>query len=179
MYEVMKNSFFVTMLVCLFFLSPFVIFAQESGNTGRPQPSRYLIGQEEQMLLPVNILGLVAKPGQYMVPFRTDLVSLIAFAGGFRENAKITEVKIIRNAIDKKSLNKNFKNTGKAQVFTVNIKKYFEDGDIAQIPQLKPDDTILIKGTAARSVNKFFDFLGKLAIIGQLAFYVAVVQREF
>ena len=172
----MKKCFFVNaMLVCLFFLFPVVIFAQESGNTGKPQPSRYLIGQEEQMLLPVNILGLVAKPGQYMVPFRTDLVSLIAFAGGFRENAKITEVKIIRNAINKK----NLKNSGRAEVFTVNIKKYFENGDIAQIPQLKPDDTILIKGTAARSVNKFFDFLGKLAIIGQLAFYVAVVQREF
>ncbi|MCG8603986.1 hypothetical protein MJD09_03175, partial [bacterium] len=41
--------------------------AQTSQMVQRDQHSRYVLGKEEQMLLPVNILGMVQKPGQYMV----------------------------------------------------------------------------------------------------------------
>ena len=116
-----------------------------------------------------------------MVPFRTDLISLIAYAGGFREGAKINQIKIVRNinnTSSKSNGNSNGSRRKRARVFTVDVKRYFEHGDQSQIPQLLPDDTILVSGSTAQKVNKVFDFVSKLVILAQLAFYITVVTSE-
>ena len=62
-------------------------FSQEvSAQTGeeRTAASRYFLGKENEFLMPVNILGPVNKPGQYMIPSETDVVSLV---GGYRWRA--------------------------------------------------------------------------------------------
>lgn len=144
-------------------------WAQEK-NIDKTQPSRYFLGKEETMLLPVNILGLVKKPGQYMVPFRTDLISLVAYAGGFLEDAKINEIRIIRSA------HRNDQNDGdiEPQIITVDLKQYFKTGDPNQVPQLMPDDTIIVKGTKTRTINKVFSFIAKLVPLAQLYFLIKV-----
>ena len=174
----MKSVYFTIIFVLgILFVLPTLTFAQQKPSIDRAAPSRYLVGQEEQMLLPVNIIGLVQRPGQYLVPFRTDLISLIAFAGGFSEDAKITDVIIIRSSVHDKTESESDKiNKQNAKVFKVNIKKYIEKGDINQIPQLKPDDTIVVKGTATRTINKVFVFLQNVVIITQIAFYIAVIK---
>ena len=166
------NQFFLITLL-IFLGATAKVWGQESAPVQRDQPSRYLIGKEEQMLLPVNIIGKVRKPGQYMVPFRTDLISLIAYAGGFTENAKINAIKIVRHAPAKVSNNNN---GTQARVFKVDLKRYFEKGDLSQVPQLMPDDTIIVSATATQTVNKIFVFISKLAIIAQIAFYIAVIR---
>lgn len=171
----MKNKYIQIITFCFLLVVPFQAFAQSSDNRiiERDQPSRYFLGKDEQLLLPVNILGLVKKPGQYMVPFRTDLITLIAYAGGFTEDAKISEIKIISNTEGEKS---NADGKKPAKVFTVDIKKYFETGDRRHVPQLQPDDTIVVKGSAARTVNKIFGYLQNLAIVAQIAFYIVVIK---
>lgn len=148
---------------------------KDKTTIGGDQPSRYFLGKEEQMLLPVNVLGMVQKPGQYMVPFRTDLVSVIAYAGGFRVNAKINKIKIVRSALSKGKGSNSDGNNGQAKVFEVDVKRYFEEGDLSQIPQLMPDDTIIVAGSAAQTVNRFFDFVTKVTILAQLGFYIAII----
>ncbi len=174
------NSFATVILTMgISFVTMGTVFAQNT--QAADQPSRYFLGKEEKMLLPVNILGMVQKPGQYMVPFRTDLISLIAYAGGFREGAKINEIKIVRNMNNTSSKSNGKANGGqrkRARVFKVDVKRYFEYGDLSQIPQLLPDDTVLVSGSAAQKVNKVFDFVSKLVILGQLAFYITVVANQ-
>ena len=172
----MKNKHIQMITLCFLFAVPLQAMAQSNNNRiiERDQPSRYFLGKDEQLLLPVNIFGLVKKPGQYMVPFRTDLISLIAYAGGFTEDAKISEIKIISNTEDGKST--DIKKP--AKVFTVDIKKYFETGDRRHVPQLQPDDTIVVKGTAVRTVNKIFGYLQNVAIIAQIAFYFVVIKQN-
>lgn len=169
----------VILTIAISFVNKGSVFAQNTQVVD--QPSRYFIGTEEKMLLPVNILGLVQKPGQYMVPFRTDLISLIAYAAGFREGAKISEIKIVRNTKNTRGKSNGKANGGqrkRARVFTVDIKRYFEHGDQSQIPRLLPDDTVLVSGTAAQKVNKVFDFVSKLVILAQLAFYITVATSQ-
>jgi len=48
--------------------------------------------QEDELLISVNILRFVDKPGQYMVSNETVLIALVAFAGGFKEDAKLKNV---------------------------------------------------------------------------------------
>ncbi len=141
------------------------------GQEQQYQPSRYIVGKEEQMLLPVNVLGLVQRPGQYLVPFRTDLISVIAYAGGFRENAKINEIKIVRSAVVES-------NSGIARVIQVDLKRYFEQGDKTQIPQIMPDDTIIVTGTARQTLNAFMGFVRDILVVAQLIFIIDRTTRN-
>lgn len=141
----------------------------------RNQASRYFLDTQDQVLLPVNILGLVDKPGQYMVPYRTDLITLIAFAGGFREDAKISKVKIIRN-VKANGQNGHSRTKSRSMVFQVDLKRYFEKGDPNQIPQLMPDDTVLVTGSTTRTVNKIFSFVSKGMMLAQLYFLIKVAN---
>lgn len=169
------------LIVMMMLISSMRIMGQEQKDKTTirgDQPSRYFLGREEQMLLPVNVLGMVQKPGQYMVPFRTDLISIIAYAGGFRVNAKIDKIKIVRSAVSMGKGSSRNGNNKRAKVFDVDVKKYFEEGDMSQIPQLMPDDTIIVSGTAAQTVNKVFDFVAKATILAQLGFYIAIIANR-
>ncbi len=166
----MKKTLFLIFAMTL--VSVMRLWGQEAKTSQRDQPSRYVVGTEEQMLLPVNVLGLVRKPGQYLVPFRTDLISVIAYAGGFRENAKISEIKIVRSAVVKG-------NSGIARVIKVDLKRYFEQGDKTQIPQIMPDDTIIVAaGTARQTLNAFMGFVRDVLVVAQLIFIIDRTTRD-
>jgi hypothetical protein len=133
----------------------------------RAGASRYYIGNEDELLIPVNILGYVNKPGQYMVPHQTDLVALVAFAGGFKEDAKINNVKILRGIAA----------NGKPLVFKVDLKKYFATGNRKLIPPLTPDDTVIISGSRTVTIKNILDFVGRLAVVVQIYFYLQVSRN--
>ncbi len=130
--------------------------------------SRYYIGKEDELLTPVNILGYVNKPGQYMVPNETDLVALVAFAGGFKEDAKINNIKILRGIAA----------NGQPQVFKVDLKKYFATGNRKLIPSLMPDDTVIISGSRTVTIKNILDFAGRIAVVAQIYFYLQVAKRQ-
>lgn len=128
--------------------------------------SRYFLGKEDELLIPVNILGYVNKPGQYMVPNETDLISLVAFAGGFREDAKLDKLKILRG------IAKN----GQPNSLQVDLKKYFNSGDRRLIPRLMPDDTIIVSGSRTVTLKNTLDFVAKLSVLVQIYFYLQVAK---
>ncbi len=165
----MKKALFLIFAMTL--VSVMRLWGQEAKTSQRDQPSRYIVGKEEQMLLPVNVLGLVQRPGQYLVPFRTDLISVIAYAGGFSENAKINEIKIVRSAVVES-------NSGMARVIKVDLKRYFEQGDKTQIPQIMPDDTIIVAGTARQTLNAFMGFVRDVLVVAQLIFIIDRTTRD-
>jgi protein involved in polysaccharide export with SLBB domain len=149
-----------------FFLLFFVIsqiylipaFSQEEKEKypQRQRAAQYILGPEDELLIKVNIWGFVQKPGQYLVPTDTDLISLISFAGGPREEAKIKNIKIIRNSAEKD------------KVIKINVKKYLETGDENLIPSLMPGDTIVVSGTTLHFISKFFDFTYRVAMLVQI-----------
>jgi hypothetical protein len=143
-------------------------FAQEIPEQLRERigASRYYLGKEDELLIPVNILGFVNKPGQYMVPNETDLISLIAFAGGFREDAKLNKLKILRG----------FAKNGQPNSLKVDLKKYFETGNRSLIPRLMPDDTIIVSGSRTVTVKNTLDFIAKLSVLVQIYFYLQVAK---
>jgi len=164
----MKKALFLIFAMTL--VSVMRLWGQEAKTSQRDQPSRYIVGKEEQMLLPVNVLGLVLHPGQYLVPFRTDLISVIAYAGGFRENAKINEIKIVRSVVES--------NSGIARVIKVDLKRYFEQGDKTQIPQIMPDDTIIVAGTARQTFNSFMNFVRDVLVFAQIIFIIDATKNN-
>ncbi len=148
--------------MCFLILTIFVnlSYGQEENY---PRGAQYFLGTNDQLLIKVNIWGFVAKPGQYLVPSDTDLISLISFAGGPIEGAKLSKIKIIRSTQQKDK---------KQNVITVNVKKFADKGDAAIIPRIKPGDTIIISGTKWYHFSKLLTFVRDVAWVVQVYFMI-------
>jgi hypothetical protein len=106
----------------------------------------------EKLKMNTFILGQVAKPGLYVVPDDTDFLTLLALAGGPKEDAKLSKIRIVRPSEEGE------------KVVWVNFKKYMETGDAALIPVMKPGDTIVVSGTIFYAFSRVADFLSKAAV---------------
>jgi hypothetical protein len=199
--------------VCLLLLTNFSLFfpsfssaqhnEEDQQGIARNRGAQYYLGQADELLIRVNIWGFVQKPGQYMVPKDTDLISLISFAGGPLEQAKMKSIKLIRaaagpfttgNGADYHGSNGHGntnapvlsrRNDGNGtnghglqdrQVIEVNVKKYLETGRQSLIPELMPGDTIVVSGSAIHFVGKVLDFASKFAVVAQIYFWVNVAK---
>ena len=195
-----KGVPFAGFLTTVFFLLiPAFAAAQDEGEQrdDDKRGAQYFLGTQDELLIKVNIWGFVRKPGQYMVPKDTDLISLISFAGGPLEQAKINKVKIIRAAefngapqsqrsnqndllVASRSNNVELNKLASPgqQVLEVNIKKYIETGRQSLIPELHPGDTIVLPGSTLHFLGKALDFASKFAVIAQIYFWVNVADRR-
>ena len=125
---------------------------QSTTNTSAYFYSGTITGSE-QLKIYTYIWGQVSKPGLYIVPDNTDLLTLMSLAGGPTEDAKLAKIRIIRPGADDE------------KVIFVNIKEYIDTGDSNLIPQLEPGDTIIVSGSIYYAFYRFTDFLSKIAIV--------------
>ena len=159
------NIRFLVLIFGFIMLVPcFTIQAQDYPSDSRA--ARYYLGAEDELLIPINIWGFVRRPGQYMVPNNTDLISLISFAGGPSEGARIKGVKIVRS-------NSRIGN----RVWKVNVQKFLDSADGRYIPILKPGDTVVVKGSAFSKIRNFFSFMASFAVFAQLIYWIVYTQR--
>lgn len=131
-----------------------------TGSSGRA--AQYFLGNQDQVLMAVNVWGFVNVPGQYMVPLETDLVSLLSYAGGPREDARIKRIRVVRTSAEGDS----------SLVINVDVKNFVESGDLEENPVLLPGDTVVVSGTTFHLVNKIFELGFRIAMIVQ-AVYLA------
>ena len=160
-----RNLRFFGIFVVVMFFSLSALAQQRPSSSPRLQfqnrGAQYYIGAEDELLIKVNIWGFVKLPGQYLVPSDTDLISLISYAGGPLEQARINKVKLIRTMGT---------NSGE-RVIEVNVKKFLETGDMSLNPQLMPNDTIIVHATTYHWVLKGLDFVAKLGSITYFAYF--------
>ncbi len=141
----------------------FLFAVTAAAQTGIPSSagagaSQYVLGNSDEVLMPVNVWGFVGKPGQYMVPYKTDLVSLLSYAGGPLEEAKIKSIRVVRSG----------KNGEEGQVIEVNVKDFIEKGSSDLIPVLEPGDTIVVSGTTFNFVRNSLQFVVQVAALAQI-----------
>jgi len=161
-----KHTLISLFIFILILSGGLTIYAQQGVQYSQQnRAAQYFLGNENELLVPVNIWGFVQKPGQYMVPNNTDLISLLSFAGGPTESARISNIRIVRNNPQ----------TGK-RVWKVNVRKYLETADEKLIPVLKPGDTIIVKGTAFSWIQRFFSFLSTFAVFAQMFYFIVLAS---
>ena len=100
------------------------------------------------------------KPGLYIVPDDTDLLTLLSLANGPTEDAKLAKIRIVRSTHEGE------------KIIWVDLKDYMETGNEELIPILQPGDTVIISGTVFYAFTKWADFLSKIAIF--LSMYITV-----
>jgi hypothetical protein len=148
------------LLICAILLVLIGLYAQNQAipmsymPTNNASAYTYEGSQSNSSKLKINayIWGQVQKPGLYIVPDDTDLLTLISLAGGPKEDAKLTKVRIVRPTI------------GGDRVIWINLKKYLESGNEKMIPVLQPGDTVVVSGTIFYAFSRLTDFLSKAAI---------------
>lgn len=85
------------------------------------------------ILMKVNLWGAVGKPGVHHIPNKTDILTLLTYAGGPRSNAVLDDVVLKRTF------------GGKTKVFEFDIEEMVKSEDKSIIPVLQPGDIILVK----------------------------------
>lgn len=100
---------------------------------GMPQDT-YFTDSMGNILMYVNVLGEVYKPGQHIVRQDSDISSVLSLVGGPKEDANLKKAKLLRYKPDEDG----------RQTYPVNLDNYFEEGDRSEFVELKPNDTLVI-----------------------------------
>lgn len=167
----MRLARFLSFLLLLLTMSASSLFAQSDLQVGPasfkiPQVkrvgegSKYYLNEANELLIRVNIWGRVQRPGQYYVPAETDLVALMSLAGGPSARSRLSDVKVVRE-----------EDSGEQDVITVNVRKYIKTGDKRLIPDLKPEDTIVVHGSAWQLVSDVASVASQLAIVANVYYF--------
>lgn len=128
-----------------------------------PVSADYIIGENNEIYITVNIWGEVKKTGYFKVPSTTDLMTLLSIAGGPRENANIGAIKIVR-------VNKD---EGEEGIIYINLEEYLETGNYDLVPILKPGDTVIVPGNFMSYFTNFVNIVAKVALIVNVYYSVS------
>ena len=162
----MKKLFSVPVAV---FLLAVTVWATDTDPVSVPRyvepGAQYYIGDENQLMMMVNVWGRVEKPGQYFVPSDTDLITLISVAGGPADKSRLDNVRLVRSG----SLG--------SEVVKVDIKKFLKTGDRSLIPDLNPEDTIIVSGSMWYVFSTVVSVVAQLAIVANV-YYLATLANK-
>lgn len=174
----LRRKFFnLSILLCglIFFCDA---SAQDNENSVlMNQASQYYLGDKDEILMNVNVWGYVKRPGQYVVPRHTDLISLLSFAGGPIEGAKLNKVMIVRAGHLMEETNGTNGQKDKVPILTVDVKSHLKKGEISKIPILKANDTVVVSQTFGNKVQGFIGFNSILGIITAMASTALIIDR--
>lgn len=167
-----------TLITLIGFVIPTVVLAQGSGYTeGRVRSDRifaqrvgeegqYYLNEYNELLIRVNIWGRVRAPGQYFVPATTDLITLMSIAGGPDQRSRLSDITVVRDS-----------KTGESEVIQVNVKKYLKTGDKRLIPDLKPEDTVVVHGSAWQLIADVVQVVSQLSVVATVYYYFFIRDK--
>ena len=166
----LKGKRILILIFIVFCIYNYELYAQQQRPLVNLQNrgAQYLIGSEDELLIKVNIWGFVTKPGQYMIPSNTDLISLISYAGGPQPGAKLSKIKIVRRSGQNE----------KEKIIKVDVNEYLDTAKESLIPILKPDDTIIISGSKWNFISKSLEFVTKVAYLAQIWSWIAYYDKN-
>ncbi len=173
---------FCIVVALLLFSQPKEILAQAFGGGNMPSqsplspsqtlnlPSVYYYGQGQGVQIDVNLWGEVKQTGKMIVPYTTDIISLISLAGGPTPNAKLDEVRIIRYSMQD--------TTTVEKIIRINVEKFVETGEQSYFPVLLRGDTVIVPGGALSALQSFVAVLQIVTAVLQAVFLYVVINQN-
>ncbi|HET9251875.1 MAG TPA: SLBB domain-containing protein [Candidatus Eisenbacteria bacterium] len=164
-------------------LVPALSFAQSAPSKSPTAPQSpgkgYLLPSETGLEMMVHVIGEVQKPGEYRVPDHTDVLELIAKAGGPTEYANLSWVKIRRVMPVQLSANRNVTRlTPTTAVLDVNVENAWKKkGADSQPPRLVPGDVVVVSRNSWFGYKRFATVLRDAALVASAYFlYLRVAE---
>lgn len=126
----------------------------------------------------VHILGEVQKPGEYRVPDNTDLLELLAKAGGPTEFANLSWVKIRRVMPVELSATRNVTRLSPTvSVMDVNLESAWKKKNNGAVPRLVPGDVVVVSRNSWFGYKRMATVLRDVAVVASAYFlYLRVVE---
>ncbi|MDD5766712.1 MAG: SLBB domain-containing protein [Candidatus Marinimicrobia bacterium] len=167
--------------IAFYFILVMTAFAQEPAktvvmpntrNTDRTNTSRYIFSPgTDALLMTVKIWGEVVKPGLYDIPIGTDLIELLSSAGGPTARAKLSRIKIIHASTSEDG----------GGVTTVDVADFLKNGDSKLIPEIKPNDTIVVPVKPTQyiltSLSWTQQFMSLFSIYSMILYYTSISNK--
>jgi len=168
-----RRMYGVLVILLAFTLVPAVAFSQSPGKG-------YLIPEEQGLEMLVHILGEVQKPGEYRVPDHTDVLELIAKAGGPTEFANLSWVKIRRVMPVQLASAKNVTRLGPSvSVVDVNLDDAWKKKKNVAPPRLVPGDVVVVSRNSWFGYRRVATIARDVAIVASAYFlYLRVVDEN-
>jgi len=127
-------------------------------------PDSYFTDDFGNILMIVNVLGEVAKPGQFIVRENADFATIFALSGGLKPNANLKSVVVARREPDKNG----------RQAYLLDLKPYFRHGDRSSFIALKPNDTVIVPEKGV-TIEKIAHIMG----IATPLFYIYDITHRY
>lgn len=157
-------------LAIIFVLVINPVFAQTGVFTLKntvPNTQEYFAGAYPgAVMMKVNILGAVNKPGVYNVPVNSELTSVLSYAGGPSKEAELDEV-FVRSKVG-----------SEYKVKKINLENFFSDAK-EQPYMLKPDDYVYIEQNEGLVNNNLMRTSTVIASILGIVVSILVIDKSF
>ena len=175
------RAWFGLAILLALLLAPTLALAQSSSSKAAqaiPPPKGYLLPQEQGLEMMVHILGEVQKPGEYRVPDNTDLLELLAKAGGPTEYANLSWVKIRRVMPVELSATRNVTRLSPSvSVMDVNLEGAWKKKNNGAVPRLVPGDVVVVSRNSWFGYKRMATVLRDVAVVASAYFlYLRVVE---
>lgn len=129
----------------------------------------YLLGEEQRLEIVVSVIGAVQHPGEYRVPDDTDVLELIAKAGGPNEFANLAGVSLRRR--EGAGLQ-----GGTEMIIPVNISAFLSREDAPVPPVLAPGDVVSVPRNRTAKWKTAFAMLRDVSVV--VTTYILYLRYE-
>ncbi|OGC01872.1 hypothetical protein A2V82_02605 [candidate division KSB1 bacterium RBG_16_48_16] len=151
------------------------------------QQSGYILGDEEGLQMKVHVWGEVSKPGEYLVPYNTNVLELISKAGGPTVYSNLSKIRLTRQMntlrlgkedlkkivsesrsgrINEENLEKSLSDNFSSRVFRYDLSDYLKNkSGFNPPPVMQPGDIIYVPRNAWRTWREIVSVAHELAII--------------
>jgi len=130
--------------------------------------SYYYVGRPGELTMEINVLGFVQKPGRYEVAGSTDLLQLLAYAGGATADGDLSEVRVTRFVTAASVVTK--------QEYTINI-EHLDRGEMARL-SLLPGDTIYVGHTSWFILRDIFAVVTAAALVTTAVAQIVIAKKQ-
>jgi hypothetical protein len=129
--------------------------------------ANYRYADANEFPITITLLGPVARPGRYEVSRKIDLVNLLALAGGWLENADMSDVRISREKMAGES--------GARSELRLNLK------DLTEVSptflQLQDGDFVYVGNRTPVTFPLVLSLIGSAATVAMAVAYFTVLKR--
>ena len=168
----MRNTKYTLSIILIMIISFNWIIAQDidtgSYQQNIPQTStRYITDEDGQVRMWINIWGHVNKPGNYLVYNNTDVITILAMAGGLRSGAALNRIKLFRELPDAYG----------NKLYTINMKEFVESAERNVFPIVLPNDAFYVPEKTSSYILSKVGLLNTTMSAINL-YYLAMLRRD-
>lgn len=128
----------------------------------------YRLNEQGQLEMVVHIIGEIDHPGEYTILDGTNLVQLIAKAGGPTQFSKLSRVTIARMDRAPMTNGQNGKHRIENKIIRYNAENFLNKRTFGSPPLLKPGDIVMVPRNAWHKWRFSFALVRDLSVIASL-----------